>query len=102
MGWGGESAHGRDRVGEAGLRLAQDARLRVVVALPGQLADGRVAQPDIQTRCHVGRVHVGWHAGAQDISRLVEAMHERPGAAGLRGSVVGLSSTAVASGRVFV
>jgi hypothetical protein len=29
-------------------------------------------------------------------------MHERPGAAGLRGSVVGLSSTAVASGRVFV
>lgn len=40
----------RDCVRQAALRLSQDARLRVVVALPGELAGGAVAQPHVDRR----------------------------------------------------
>lgn len=42
---GARGPHLGDGGGQAGLRLAQDARLRVVVALPGQLPRRAVAQP---------------------------------------------------------
>ena len=47
LGWcvGYRGAHLGDGGSQAGLRLAQDARLRVVVALPGQLPRRTVAQP---------------------------------------------------------
>lgn len=65
-------------VGEAFLCSAQDAWLRVVVALPGQLAQGAVAKPHVDHRHAVGHVVIvallyGWmmkRASAQQTARI--------------------------------
>ena len=58
-------AHLSNLVGELGLGLPQDAWLRVVVALPGQVAGRAVAQPH-KDGCHC-TLHLVW-APLQTIS----------------------------------
>lgn len=48
--------HLRNLASEPVLCIAQDARLRVVVALPRELARGRVAQPHVDARHGIGDV----------------------------------------------
>ena len=50
------ASHLGDGGGQAGLRLAQDARLRVVVALPGELPRRAVPQPHKHRRQRLRRV----------------------------------------------
>mmetsp|Transcript_25666 Transcript_25666/g.75966 ORF Transcript_25666/g.75966 Transcript_25666/m.75966 type:complete len:558 (-) Transcript_25666:390-2063(-) len=81
---GGVLVRVRDGAGEAVLRGRQDARLRVIVALPRQLADGRVAEPHVDVGHGVGALDALEVAGehlVQQVGRLVEPVHQRPLAA---------------------
>eukprot|EP00955_Chlamydomonas_euryale_P011334 122254-Chlamydomonas_euryale.AAC.2 len=72
---GGVLVRVRDGAGEAVLRGRQDARLRVIVALPRQLADGRVAEPHVDVGHGVGALDALEVAGehlVQQVGRLVE------------------------------